>query len=200
VIELCYIASIVEGHGEVEALPALLHRIAEAIGFEGQLRVNPPIRVKSGSFLNDQEYFKRQVSLAAAKAAQVEGNVLILLDCEDHCPAELGPNLLQRAQEVRPDVEMYVALAYREYETWFVTAVRSLRGLRGIAAAVEPPGNPVGIRNAKGWLSKRMNVAYDPITHQLEFTRAFDLVEARANLSFDRFFRGIENMLDDGAV
>jgi hypothetical protein len=58
-----YLASIVEGHGEVEALPALIHRIAIAAQYGGDLRVNPPIRVKSGSFLNDEEYFRKQVRL-----------------------------------------------------------------------------------------------------------------------------------------
>jgi hypothetical protein len=79
-----YVAPIVEGHGEVEAFPALLHRIAVAITGQGMLRVNAPVRVKSGSFLKDGNYFHKQVALAAAKAAQEErGAVLILLDCED---------------------------------------------------------------------------------------------------------------------
>ena len=93
-----YVAPIVEGHGEVEALPALLHRIATLAAVEGTLRVNPPIRVKSGSFLHDHDYFSKQIALAAAKAAQGGGAVLILLDCEDDCPATLGPDLLRRAQ------------------------------------------------------------------------------------------------------
>jgi hypothetical protein len=64
-----YVAPIVEGQGEVEALPALLHRMAILSGVEGVLRVNPPIRVKSGSFLHDHDYFRKRVALAAAKAA-----------------------------------------------------------------------------------------------------------------------------------
>jgi hypothetical protein len=35
-------ASLVEGHGEVEALPVLIRRIAESVGFAGDLGVNPP--------------------------------------------------------------------------------------------------------------------------------------------------------------
>jgi hypothetical protein len=94
-------ASVVEGHGEVEALPALIRRIAESIGFAGDLRVNPPIRVKSGSFLNDEDYFRKYVALAAGKAVANGGSLLILLDCEDDCPGTLGPALLRRAQAVR---------------------------------------------------------------------------------------------------
>lgn len=39
-------------------------------GMEETLRVNAPIRVKSGSFLRDHGYFRKQAALAAAKAAQ----------------------------------------------------------------------------------------------------------------------------------
>ena len=190
-----YVAPIVEGHGEVEALPALLHRIAISVGVEGTLRVNPPIRVKSGSFLHDHDYFRKQVALAAAKAAQAGGTVLILLDCEDDCPATLGPVLLQRAKAVRGDVVVIVALAYREYETWFITAARSLRGLRGLPHDLDPPPVPEKIRDAKGWLGARMAFGYDPVIHQLEFSRRFDLEEARANPSFNRFYQHTRKLL-----
>ena len=54
---------------------------ARSTKFTGVLHVNPPIRVKSGSFLNDQDYFRKHVTLATAKAAEGDGSVLILLDC-----------------------------------------------------------------------------------------------------------------------
>lgn len=193
---MLYLAPIVEGHGEVEALPALLHRIANTAGFQGRLRLNPPIRIKSGSFLNDGDYFRKQVTLATAKAAQAGGSVLIVLDCEDDCPGTLGPELLRRARAVRADVNTLVVLAYREYETWFVTASMSLRGRRGLPADLAPPAAPEIIRNAKGWLGERMDGRYDPVTHQIEFTRAFDLNAARANPSFDRFYRRIVGLLE----
>jgi hypothetical protein len=191
-----YLAPIVEGHGEVEALPALLHRIALAVTGQAALRVNQPIRVKSGSFLQDEEYLRRLVTLAAAKAAQNEGAVLILLDCEDDCPAKLGPSLLPRAQRVRPDVPMIVALAYREYETWFITAARSLRGLHNLADDVQPPDSPETIRNAKGWLGSHMPAGYDPVIHQLAFTRHRNLDEARNNPSFNRLYERIRRFLE----
>jgi Domain of unknown function (DUF4276) len=189
------VAPIVEGHGEVQALPGLLHRIAAAVSDQATLRVNNPIRVKSGSFLNDHDYFTKMVSLAGAKAAQSTGSVLILLDCDDGCPATLGPDLLSRAQRVRGDVSIAVVLAVREYETWFVTAARSLRGQFGLPDDFEPPGDPSAIRDAKGWLGRHMNAAYDPIVHQLDLSRKFDLQQARANRSFDRLYRLIERLI-----
>ena len=183
---MIYIAPIVEGHGEVEAFPNLLHKIVQSTGYQGQLIVNAPIRVKSGSFLNDDEYRRKFFSLAAAKAAEHQGTVVVLLDCEDSCPAELGPSLQAQTAEVRDDVNTLIALSYREYETWFLTAAQSLRGLRGLPLDLNAPDNPEAIRGAKQWLGDRMQVSYDPITHQIEFTRAMNLDQARANDSFNR--------------
>ncbi|MBI4756755.1 MAG: DUF4276 family protein [Betaproteobacteria bacterium] len=177
---------IVEGQGEVQAVPTLLHRLAQQSDPSTPVRVNAPIRVKSGSFLNDSDYFRRQVSLAAAKAAQSQGHVLILLDCEDDCPAILGPELLRRARAVRADVSVRVFLAYREFETWFIAAADSLRGRAGLPDDLIAPADPERTRDAKGWLSERMPRPYDPIVHQLEFTRAFDLAQAETNASFRR--------------
>lgn len=189
------IAPIVEGHGEIAALPALLHRLAAIAEPRIVLRVNPPLRVKSGSFLNDAPYFQKSVSLAGAKAAQAGGTVLILLDCEDTCPGTLGPSLLRRARSVRSDVAILVVLAYREFESWFIAAARSLRGCRGLPANLEPPTNHQSIRDAKGWLGARMAEPYDPIIHQIEMARAFDLQEAASNVSFRRFRERIEGVL-----
>ncbi|QQP89470.1 DUF4276 family protein [Skermanella rosea] len=132
---MVFIAPIVEGHGEVEAVPVLLHRMAAHHMSNVPLRVNPPIRVKCGSFLNDDVYFRKHVALAAAKAAPQGGHVLILLDCDDAkwCPATLGPHLLERARRVRRDVSHLVVLANKEFETWFIAAIASLGGQQGVA-------------------------------------------------------------------
>lgn len=181
-----WIVSIVEGHGEGEALPLLLRRILAETGAGCVPSVNPPIRIKAGSFLRDRDYFARYVALAAAKAAQGGGTVLVLLDCEDDCPAELGPRLLRMAREVRDDVPYVVALAHREFETWFLTAAESLRGCCGLPLDLAAPANPEAIRGAKEWLGERMSEPYDPITHQVKFVARLDLGDAARNPSFAR--------------
>lgn len=191
----CFIAPIVEGHGEIEALPALLYRIAAICGAPRPLRVNKPIRVKAGSLMNDVAYLRKHVALAAAKAAQERGSVLILLDCEDDCPAKLGPRLLEDAQSVRVDVPCVVALIRREYETWFLAAAASLAGENGLDPLLASPANPESLRDAKGWLTQHMQTTYDPVIHQLALSRAMDLDQARTNASFDRLYRKIAALL-----
>ncbi|MEI6656680.1 MAG: DUF4276 family protein [Verrucomicrobiota bacterium] len=178
---------IVEGHGEQKALPLLIRRIFVEISPFTFPIVNPPIRVKSGSFLNDPDYFEKYVTYAADKAAQAGGEVLILLDCEDDCPAELGPRLLAQARTLRGDVPCSVVLAHREYETWFLAAAESLRGLSGLPDDLVPPSQPEAIRGAKEWLGRQMDQPYDPIIHQAAFTARFDLSQAKTIPSFARF-------------
>ena len=48
-----FVAPIVEGHGEVQAVPILLQRMLFELRDDAFLRVNPALRVKAGSFLND---------------------------------------------------------------------------------------------------------------------------------------------------
>ncbi len=189
------IVPIVEGHGEVEAVPILVRRIFTEFRPAIVPQTLPAVRVKAGSFLQDSSYFRKYVTLAANKAAQYQGLVLVILDSEDLCPAEVGPQLLADAKRVRSDVRYAIALASREYETWFLTAAASLRGLAGLSDALIPPPNPESIRGAKEWLSQGMKGSkkYDPIIHQAEFTRLFDMSLARLNPSFERLVQRLIN-------
>lgn len=186
------IVPIVEGHGEVESVPILLRRIALRVAPGLFARVNPPTRIKIGSFLNDGEYFGRYVSLAAAKARQTGGLVLILLDCDDDCPAALGPQILARAQGVCSDVPYVVALAHREFEGWFIAALESLREFGGFSGNIEKPVDPEVFRDAKGWIRARRPAGYDPMIDQAAFTTTFDLNEATLAPSFARLLRHLE--------
>lgn len=189
-----FIAPIVEGHGEVLAVPILLQRILRDFRPNIMLCVNPPLRVKAGSFLRDDNYLAKYVELAARKA-KGRGSVLILLDSEDDCPAQLGPQLASRAVAVRPDVPIVVALAHREFETWFLAAAHSLRRVCGLPVDLEPPAAPEAIRNAKGWLNARMAAAYNEPNDQPALTSQFSFDEAAAVPSFARLRRILQDLV-----
>ncbi|WP_084166489.1 DUF4276 family protein [Stutzerimonas azotifigens] len=176
------IVSIVEGDGEVAAVPILLRRLAQW-RTPGQFPdVQTPIRVYKDRFLNRNEEFQRHLSLAAKKCG-ANGWILVLLDADDDCPATLGEKILQRDQACVPHRPVSVVLANREYEAWFIAAAASLHGHRGFCSA--PPDEEVDPeipRNAKGWIRERMNNrAYGETTDQPAFTARFDFQQA-----FDR--------------
>lgn len=171
------VASIVEGDGEVAALPVLLRRLAQWRGAAGYVDVLPPIRVYKDRFLKRPEEFSRHLKLAAAKCGDA-GWVLILFDADDDCPAEKGAAVLRAAQTIIPYRRVAVVLANREYEAWFMAAATSLNGIRGFQCHEKDALiNPEIPRNAKGWMQERMpaGAGYGETTDQPAFSARFDL-------------------------
>ena len=171
------IAAIVEGHGECEAVPILIRRIAQTIDPGFVPKVLPPLRVPASRLLKEGE-IERSVDLAARKL-QGRGGILIIVDCdwEDGCPAEDGPMLLKRAIAARGDLPIVVILAKREFEAWFLAAAESLRDKFGLPDDLKSPADPEGIRGAKEWLSDRMppGRGYAETTDQPAFAAIFDM-------------------------
>jgi hypothetical protein len=100
---------------------------------------------------------ERAVS-AAALRVRSSGGVLVLLDADDDCPAEYGPALLARAKAARPDKQVAVVLAMREFEAWFLAAAPSLAGQFGPAlAAARQQQLGLGRRVAAGARGRRAN-------------------------------------------
>lgn len=173
--------SIVEGDGEVLALPNLLRRIAAWKLPNEYIEMAPPIRVKKDRFLNRPEEFSRYLLLARAKAEE-GGRVLVLLDADDACPKEMGAALLQRAQAVVPDRRVSVVLANREFEAWFIASASSLSGVRGFMPRPEDVGvDAESPRNAKGWMAARMSSSYGETTDQPAFAARMDVALAHEN-------------------
>lgn len=196
------ISCIVEGHGEVEAVPKLIHRVAENyyttnLNSELVIVTPPPIRAKRNQVVKVGE-LERKVELAARKI-KGQGAILIILDSDDDCPAELGPALLYRASQVRHDLPIAVVLAKQEFEAWFLAAAESLRGQRGLQNDIDPPNDPEAIGPAKRWLSQQMEGSrtYRETRDQAALTALFDIDKARQVGSFDKCYRDIVRLLEE---
>jgi hypothetical protein len=136
------------------------------------------------------------VELAARRVGR-RGAVLLLLDSDDDCPAELGPQLRERILRYREDLLVGVVLAKREFEAWFLAAAASLAGSRGLASSLLPPDDPEAVRGAKEWLSRQMDPGrrYVETMDQPALTSLFDLEQARLADSFDKCDREIRGLL-----
>ena len=125
------IACVVEGHGEVHALPVLLRRIAGEIQPEIELDVPHPLRFPRSKLISPGG-LEKAIGLAALKCT-AGGGVVVVLDSDDDCPAVLAPTLVGRIRGTRPDLPFALVLAQREFEAWFLAGAESLRGHRGSA-------------------------------------------------------------------
>ena len=183
---------ICEGHGEVQAVPLLLRRIQQELDPTLDLRIPPLVRigrqklVKPGELEGTVEQWARRLQPPRA--------ILILIDADDDCPARLGPALLERAEQARPDVPLGLVLAKREFEAWFLAAIESLRGKRGVAENCPAVPEPESIRGAKEELGRCMG-AYSPTIDQPALAAIFDMQCARERSdSFDKCWREVERL------
>jgi Domain of unknown function (DUF4276) len=170
------IQPVVEGHGEVAAVPVLLRRLRDiAKLFEWD--VNPPIRRKRSELVQDAE-LRRSIRLARIQPDC--GAILVLFDSDDDCPGQLGPSLQRSAQQEAGTVPCCVALAHREYEAWFLASIESLRGRRGIKPDAVSHPRPEEPRGAKGHLEQRMHarLTYSERADQPALTAVFDMKPA----------------------
>lgn len=175
------VVPIVEGDGEVQALPVLLRRLCQWLTPEGLVDYGRPIRVHRDRFLKRNTEFRRMLLLAAAKAGDT-GWVLVLLDADDDCPVTLALDIATRARDVLPHCPISVVCANREFEAWFLASAESLDGRRGLkVAARDIPADPDAVRGAKEWLSRRITAGrYRETTDQPAFAATMDLEAARS--------------------
>lgn len=185
---------IVEGHGEVAALPLLVRRLAVALGCGPGPQLPPPLRVPRGRLVKRGE-LQRSIELMARKVGPGQP-LLVVLDADDDCPGQLGPQLLGWASEARSDRSIAVVVARREIEAWFLGSATSLRGRRGLPLDLTPPEDPESVRDAKGWLAERMPTGYSETADQPALTEVFDLQAVReACPSFSKLVKDVAALL-----
>ena len=187
------IQPVVEGYGEVAAVPVLLRRLVAEAGVYG-IQVGKPIRRKR-SELAKEDGLRRSVDLALLQ--QDCRAILILLDSDDDCPKELAPSLEEWAKSEARQVPCAVVMAHREYEAWFLAAIESLRGERGILPDASPHPDAESPRDAKGQLEERMasGRSYSETADQAALTALFDMATAFARCrSFRRMVRAFGSL------
>jgi Domain of unknown function (DUF4276) len=191
------LACVVEGQGDERAVPILVRRVAAAL--DPMLGVSIVLMVRRPkSKLLRPPGLEDAVELAARATGQ-GGAILVLLDSDDDCPAELGPRLLERARAQRGDRSLAVVLAKREFEAWFLADAESLRGQQGLPGDLQAPPDAEAISDAKGWLSDRMprGETYVETRHQPAFAASLDLDRARRADSFDKCYRDLARLLTE---
>ena len=183
------IQPIVEGDGEVGAIPVLLRRLRDLAGAY-TLGVNTPIKQHRTDLICEVGVRK---AVKLARLQQDCAAILILFDSDDDCPKEIVSRIQEWAQAEARAIPCFVVIPTREYEAWFLATVESLRGVRGILADATSHPNPESPRGAGEELRRRMspNRSYSKPTDQPALTARFDMAIAYQRC---RSFRRIVNV------
>jgi hypothetical protein len=183
------ICLIVEGEGEVKALPKLLYKLRQ------DFRLSDPIIQSPGrdGLTTQLENFLELTD----RRPECQG-VLVLLDTDrDACPRDLAYSLAERAKKRQLRFPVAIVCANSEYETWFLASMETIASQFDIPAGTRYEGDVEAIRDAKGWIRQQMpaNQKYKA-DHQASMTALLDpdLVRPRSR-SFRRLEHALEQLL-----
>lgn len=187
------IQPIVEGYGEMDAIPVLLRRLQAELGLY-TFQIARPIRRKRSQLATEEQV---RLSVRLALGTPECSGILILFDSDDACPKDFGPTVKAWAQAEAGGIRCEVVLAHREYEAWFIAAIESLRGFRRVKPDATSHPKPENVRDCKGALEDRMEAgtSYSPRVDQAAFTAKIDLRQAHQSCrSFRRMTRAFGNL------
>lgn len=171
------ILPIVEGDGDLKAVPVLLRNLLNQHGFYGVQILSPHKRGELPKVAaNFDNYFRMALKENAA--------VLWILDfdCEFcDCPYKEADKLYSRAHAIRSDWPFKIAFVVREFESLFLAERQAAINILNLPPATRFPEDPEALRDAKGWLSSALpkGVSYKPTTHQAKITAHLDLETLR---------------------
>jgi hypothetical protein len=205
------IVPIVEGHGEVAAVPILLERWLDFRRYRNfKVDVNGPVRATGQGALtvpHDGENelgVENYVEIALLRRPDV---ILVLLDADAECPRSLATNLLVRARTLVPEnYPIGVVVAKREYDAWFLAAYPSRKFREGLmkqgfdlSGQSLPHGTAVeAIADCKGRVAKLLGLRkYEECTHQRDLTRILPFKGGitRRSRSFRKLLKELHQLL-----
>lgn len=135
------IVPIVEGHGEVDAVPILLDRWfkhRKYLNFQtSKYVVRAPKSAIVASLDEERELGIELYIRRALMQSKKPDGILVLIDADDECIArrgrpheqQLGPELLARALSEASHIPIGVVVADREFEAWYLAAHMRLKQL-----------------------------------------------------------------------
>ena len=184
---------LVEGHGEVSAVPELFRRVARQQQlYELQPAAHPircggiPRLLKAGELERFAELGFRRPGIHS---------LLLLADWEDGCALDALKQLNPRLESLakRHGKPAAICLLVREFEALFLCSLTSIGHRHSVAKeALEPPPSPETIRDAKGLLARSLGKSYRPTRDQTPFVHALDLDRLH---QASRSFRHFENVV-----
>jgi len=181
-------ALIVEGDGEVEALPLIWRSLCPSVPLIG-----PPYRLPRYKALDHAGNVRAKEWERAFQLLQMKGAtcVLAVMDADDICPKQQAPIIKNNLESLSLPIGLKLGfcLAEPEYEGWFLAGADFL----GLGSPLTPPLP----RNCKGEVKRRLGGRYSPVVDQPSLTSKLlphlKVVATRSS-SLDKLIREIKSL------
>ena len=190
------IQPVVEGDGDMLAVPALVRRIAHDAGCFDVKVLRPH---KRGDIPTVRARFEDYLRVALLEACPV----LWVLDYDCETCNDLARDkreLSSRAAEVAQGAAVQIAFMVKEFETLFLADHETTRVVfPDIPPETLFPPDPESVRDAKGWLSQARpkGLAYKPSQHQERLASQVDLGRLRLRSpTFVQFENAVVTLLE----
>lgn len=195
------IVPIVEGDGEIGAVPILLARILNDLQ-RWDVHVATPKNAHGRTNLTKPggiERFTRYALMEPQCAA-----ISIIVDSEGACPRDLALELGSRVATIAPNRPVAIICAHRMYEAWFLASMetiagRDLDGQPGVVDGSHAPADAESVANPKAWITSHMPTgrSYKETEDQAPLTRLMNMDLARhGSRSFRRMWHAVEELVD----
>jgi hypothetical protein len=193
---------IVEGDGEVQAVPVLIRKYL-TIKRRWDLQIARPKNAHGCGNLTKAGGLERFTELAFREPGCSGVLVLMDLDEEEDCPAQLASRFVERIRAHGARRPVAVVFARREYEAWFLASLptivnRNIAGAPALGPGTRFDGDVEGLRSVKAWLSRSFQGTrvYKETEDQAPMTDLMDFcVAATRSRSFRRFTKGMSDLL-----
>jgi len=185
---------IVEGDGEVDAVPLLLRRYLSEVKQRYDIQVAPSKNAHSRNNLLKPDGLERFLKYAD-KEPEVLG-ILLILDTEEQCAKDLAFALSKRARKLSLKYPVVIVCAQCEYEAWFLASLETIKPHTKLIDSARYDSPVEERRGVKQWLTSQMpsGKAYKETEDQPAMTSHldFDLVRPKS-----RSFRRLEHAIDE---
>jgi hypothetical protein len=182
------ITCVVEGQGEVHAVPCLVNRMLKEMRRDRRLSADPKhvLCAKSGDRIAAPFDEARQLGVewyVRRAARENPAAILVVVDAEERC-VERGIDAGTYARELRDRaapyagaIPMAVAVPHHEFEAWYLADFHSLRARGHLPLGEQFPRwrDPERISDCKGVLTDILGIRYRETVHQKIFANLVSL-------------------------
>ena len=183
-----HLGLVVEGRGEVEAVPLLIRRWLQEERNDFRDLLGKPVSCNGRDRALMPNGVEGKVATAAARPGCAA--VLVVLDSEGDAVCPLGPNLLNRATAGAMGKPVELNLADSKYESWLVASAETM-DLSGLAFSTDQ--DPTRLLKDALQPTKYVKPRWQPrLTARMDFSRALG-----RSSSLSRLMRIVDSLIQN---